>query len=383
MNKKLMELLDQINAKKEEVRNLAESDKLEEAKAAKKELQDLQNKFDILKDLEDGEQVQAAAGNGLKTAFSVVDIGASFVNIIKAGLKKTPVAEEDTQVLNMMQEGTDADGGLTVPQDISTQIRTLRRTEDALEGLVNVESVSTITGSRVYEVNADATPFDNVDEAADFPDVETPKLRKINYAIKKKGGILKVTRELLMDSSENILGFLKKWIAKKAKATRNALIIKQIDTITAGKAVAVATIDDLKNIFNVQLDPAVVVSASAVTNQDGFNVLDKLKDSDGKYIMQPNPVMATQQLLFGRYPVKIVSNKVLKTVTGKAPIICGDLKEAITIFDKENLSIELSTEAGDLWNKDMTGIKVRERLDIQTIDEEAIIRGEITIPTGE
>lgn len=53
MNKKLLALLDQINAQKQTVIDLANAGKLEEAKAAKKELQDLQDKFDLLKDIED------------------------------------------------------------------------------------------------------------------------------------------------------------------------------------------------------------------------------------------------------------------------------------------------------------------------------------------
>ena len=383
MNKNLLELLNAINAKKQDVRNFLDQDKIEEAKNAKQELITMQEKFDLMKDLEDDQTKNAAAGIRVKPVEAKKDSKKSFVNVVKAMLTRKPVNEEDTELLNQMSEGSEEDGGLTVPEDISTVIRTLRRSEDSLEMLVNVESVSTDSGSRVYEVNADAVPFDNVDEAAQFPEAETPKLEKINYAIKKKGGILKVTRELLQDTAENILGFLNRWIAKKAKATRNALILTKIKEITAGKEVAIASLDDLKDIYNVTLDPAIAVSASLVTNQDGFNVLDKMKDTDGNYILQPNPTQATQNLLFGRYPVKVVSNKVLKTEAGKAPVICGDLKEAITIFDREKLSIEMSTEAGDLWGKDLTGIKVRERLDIQAIDEEAIIMGQITITAGE
>ena len=56
MNKKLLELLNKINAKKAEVKAFVEADKLEEAKAAKEELKSLQEKFDILKDMEDDDQ---------------------------------------------------------------------------------------------------------------------------------------------------------------------------------------------------------------------------------------------------------------------------------------------------------------------------------------
>lgn len=63
------------------------------------------------------------------------------------------------------------------------------------------------------------------------------------------------------------------------------------------------------------------------------------------------------------------------------PIVCGDLKEAITIFDRETLTIDISSSAGKLWETDQTGIKVRERLDIKAIDEEAIVMAEHTIKT--
>ena len=57
MNKKLLELLDKINAKKVDVKNFAESGELDKAQEAKDELIKLQQQFDILKDLEDTEPV--------------------------------------------------------------------------------------------------------------------------------------------------------------------------------------------------------------------------------------------------------------------------------------------------------------------------------------
>jgi len=280
-----------------------------------------------------------------------------------------------------MSEGSDEDGGLTVPKDIKTKIKELRRSEDALETLVNVEHVTTNSGSRVIEREADQTPFDNVDEAAEFPDVSTPQFENVDYKIKKKGGILKVTQELLSDTAENIMNYLKKWIAKKAKATRNFMIIAKIKEICKGLEVTVTGLDDLKDIFNVMLDPAIALGAVVVTNQSGFNFLDKLKDEKGNYILQKDPTQATKKLLFGEYPVIKLSNKTLQNIDGKAPIICGDLKEAITIFDRETLTIDISNLAAGMWERDQTGIKVRERLDIQTVDADAVVMGLATVST--
>lgn len=371
MSKEMRELLNKINAKKAEIKALVADGKIEDAKSAKEELKDMQEAFNVLADLDDGDtqQAQQQAENGNAQTAAGEKNGLSkqikaFTNAIKAAWKKTEVSPEDREILNAMSEGSDEDGGLTVPKDIKTKIKELRRSEDALETLVNVEHVTTNSGSRVIEREADQTPFDNVDEAAEFPDVSTPQFENVDYKIKKKGGILKVTQELLSDTAENIMNYLKKWIAKKAKATRNFMIIAKIKEICKGLEVTVTGLDSLKDIFNVMLDPAIALGAVVVTNQSGFNFLDKLKDEKGNYILQKDPTQPTRRLLFGVYPVKVLSNKTLKNVDGKAPIICGDLKEAITIFDRETLTIDISNLAAGMWERDQTGIKVRERLDI-------------------
>lgn len=55
---------------------------------------------------------------------------------------------------NLLDSKTDhsgSDAGLTIPQDIRTAINTLVRQYDSLQEYVNVENVTTLTGSRVYE----------------------------------------------------------------------------------------------------------------------------------------------------------------------------------------------------------------------------------------
>lgn len=414
MSKEAKALLKKINDKKNAIRSLVAEGKTKEAKEAKAELQDMQDRFNILMDIEDEEEagiedsVNAGRAKGVdpdeelggrRKTVEKKDIVRAFVNRIVCGLKKTRMKKEDAEIMNMMTEAEadedgESDGGFTVPQDIQTDIIELRRTDDDLEMYVNREGVRTLSGSRVIEIDADSTPWEDVDEGEEFPEEETPKFRQISYKIKKKGGILKTTRELLKDTAENILGYLNKWIAKKSRATRNAAILRKLNEITNGKEVAVADFDDFKDVFNVTLDPSIAASSIVLTNQSGFNYLDKLKDKDGKYILQPDVTDKTKTLLFGVYPVKKVSNKVLKNVdvkkggegadkddviSVKIPVFMGDLKEAITLFDREKITVELSTEAGDLWAKDLTGIKVRDRFDVQAVDEDAVVKGVITV----
>lgn len=405
MNKDMLKLLKEINDKKDAVRSLTNEGKLKEAKQAKDELIVLQEKFNLLADLEDddldGIEDSLESGRAKDITGGAADPKAkksglvkAFVNIVKAGFMKREPKEDDVKVYkdaltsDVTPDGEDEMGiGVTIPEDIRTDIIELRRSEDNLEQYVNVEGVTTKTGARNIEVDADSTPFDNVEEEADFPEMDEPKFKKITYVIKKKGGILKITAELFEDTAANIMAYINKWIAKKTRATRNAMILKVLNTMTTGKEVVISSIDSIKDVFNVMLDPAVATSSMVITNQNGFNYLDKLKDTDGKYILQPNPTQPTQMLLFGKYPIVKVSNKVVKSteiksgeaVTGyKHPVYMGDLKEAVTLFDRNVITIDMNDKAAGLWEKDMTGIKVRDRFDVQPVDTSAVVKGEIT-----
>lgn len=406
MDKELQKLLKSINDKKNEVRSLTKEGKYDKAEEAKEEMKELQKKFNLLYDLDENERddIEDKANNGsAKTVggepkTDKKNLVKAFVNIVKAGFFHTEPNEDDVKTYKdaLSTDTTPNDNGemgagVTIPEDIRTDIVNLRRSEDNLEQYVNTEGVTTKTGSRNIEVDAESTPFDNIEEAAEFPDMDEPKFKKIVYAIKKKGGILKITAELFEDTAANIMTYINKWIAKKTKATRNAVILKVLDTMTAGKEVVVSNIDSLKDIFNEQLDPAIAATSIIVTNQSGFNYLDKLKDEDGKYILQKDPTLQTKgKLLFGEYPIIKLSKKTMKstpildetdgkTVTGyKHPIFCGDLKEAVTLFDRNVLTIDMNDKGAGLWENDMTGIKVRDRFDVQPVDEAAVVKGEIT-----
>ena len=405
MNKEMQKLLKQINDKKNEVKSLVTDGKLDKAKVAKDELKELQVKFDLLFDLDEEEQeeIEDKVNKGTAKKMNAdpksdkKNLVRAFVNIVKAGFLHTEPKKEDVETYkNALTSDTtpNDDGemgiGVTIPEDIRTDIIELRRSEDNLEQYVNTEGVTTKTGSRNIEVDAESVPFDNVDEAADFPEMDEPVFKQIKYAIKKKGGILKLTAELFEDTAANIMAYINKWIAKKTKATRNAMILKVLNEMTAGKEVVVSNIDSLKDIFNEELDPAIAATSIVVTNQSGFNYLDKLKDSDGNYILQKDPTQATKgKLLFGEYRIVKLSKKTLKstpildtdgkTVKGyKHPIFCGDLKEAVTLFDRNVMTIDINDKGTGLWDKDMTGVKVRDRFDVQPVDEDAVIKGEIT-----
>lgn len=395
MNEEMRKKLAEINATKAEVRQLIADGKLDEAETKKQELDAMQRAFNLLLSMEDEDAAKAQAKkkreltDPVQPPMTFARIGQAVVNALGEAVQRRHMDDTDRQIIqDAMKENSDPDGGLTVPQDIQTRIKELRRSDDNLEQYVNVEPVTTMSGSRVIEKEADSTAWPDIDEEGEFTEVETPQFAKIAYKITKKGGKMLCSLELLADTAENILAYLMKWIAKKTRATRNARILTCMDAITKGKEVAVTDLDSLKDIFNVMLDPTIAASSAVWTNQDGFNWLDKLKDKDGNYILQSDPTDKTRTLLFGKYTVHVLSNKVLKTTTEASantntyPLYCGNLAEAVTLFDREFMTVESSKEAGSVWDKDQLAVKVRDRFDVKAVDEAAIIKGKITVSTA-
>ena len=100
---------------------------------------------------------------------------------------------------NLVTSGTTGTGnaGLTIPEDIQLQIRTLTRSFASLESLVNVENVTTSHGSRIYEKLADITPLKDLDdESALIGDNDDPELTVVKYLIHRYAGITTVTNTL-------------------------------------------------------------------------------------------------------------------------------------------------------------------------------------------
>lgn len=374
----LQQLLDAINAKKAEVKNLAEQGKIAEAKTAKEELVNLQEQYNILKDVVEEEQTGVSTENFAK-ALAVKIASASGSDAIHDFAE----AARHGFYTNTMTEGTKADGGYTVPEDIKTKINQYKKAMFSLESLVDVEKVSTSTGRRTYQKRAQVEGFKAVLEAGKIQPSATPQFEILEYAIKKYAGYMPVTNELLADSDANIANALVKWFAEQDIATRNA----QILTAIATKAETdLKNLDGIKKAVNVTLGSAFIGSVTIVTNDDGLQYLDTLVDKNGRYLLTPSlqdPAKKVLAVGASTIPIVVVPNAVMATKTNKVPFIIGDFKEAIKLFDRDKLSIMTSNVAAvgqlNAFEQDLTLFRGIERLDCKTKDANAFVNGYITV----
>ena len=377
----LKEILNLIEEKKTQARVLNSTGKVEEAKEILNEIKKLRVQEENLRELEELEKLEV-----LNNGTVIEDKGD-----IKVGKKVEKTEEEKEREIenrfldyvksgkveftNEMKESIDKDGGLIVPKDISTKINERKRELNSLKKYVRVEKVNTLTGSRVIEKNADSVPFASIEEGGLFTDVANPEFETVDYKVVKYGGVLDVTRELLEDTKENIKNYLVNWIAKKEVATENKAILTVADTI-ATTPVAIRTYDDIKTILNTKIDPALLDKTVILTNQSGYNWLDTLKDKQDRYLLKDHITDPNVKTLEGKYTVIVVTDKVLPVKAKKVPFYIGALDEAITHFEREGRSIEMTEFVK--WANDKISIKSRMRFDTKAFDKEALVKGEFT-----
>lgn len=262
--------------------------------------------------------------------------------------------------------------GLTIPQDIQTAIHALIRSFATLQNYVNVEHVATNRGSRVYENENDIKPMVKMDEGAAIPGADVAKLHIIKYLISDYGALYTLTNDLLNDTAENLLSYLTTQIAKKDALTRNLAIIDVMNK--APKKPTITKFDDIKDLSNNTLDPLIENTSIFLTNQSGYNVLSKVKDAEGRYLIQPDPTQPDRYLIDGKLVVR-VADKWLQDINGSHPLYFGDFKQAITLFDRQDMQILATNIGGGAYETNTYKVRVIDRFDVQATDTGAMAVG--------
>lgn len=382
MNKKMRELLAKIESKQALAKGYTEGENkdLKKAKEILDEIDKLQEEYEVEKRLFENEKESAKLNEE--------DVAKIEKNIAE---KKEDKEEEDSvqkfakQIRNIakgLNEGTPADGGYTVPEDISTMVEERREAKASLIDLVSVETVTTNKGSRTFKKRSQQKGFTKVGEGGKITSTSTPQFERMDYVISKYAGYLPITNELLEDTDTNIVNIIVEWLGDESRVTRNKIIL---DLIKTQDEVELDGLDDIKKVLNVTLGSAFKSTSVIVTNDDGLQYLDTLKDNDGKYLLQPNPANPMEMRLSAgatTVPVRVIPNADLATTSNKIPFIIGDLKEGIRFFDRKQLTINTSNVAaiGELnaFEEDLTLFRGIEREDCKIRDEEAFVNGYIS-----
>lgn len=393
---KILELRQAYAEKKESYDSLKVEGAIEEVRAAHKELVELKERIELLEEERNLELPEVrdlnSAINPVKAELSPEVRDLSFDELDREyegtflrAFRGKKLSKRDRDIYDRLVEmrevpnatpymstESDENGGFIVPKSVSTQINEYKRQgEFDLTQLVDVQRTSVIAGEFTYEKLGTITPWENISQWEDIPEVGTPQFERKEYKIEDYAGILPLPRTLLQDTDQNLLAYIAKYIARKSLVTRNLQILGVI-TSTYTSPVAVDGTDSIKDIMDLNLDPAFHGSAVIVTNEFGYNFLRKMKDESGNYLLQPDVTQTDKKTIDGKRVVVIPSRTLPNPATDTAPLYIGDFKEAIRFYDRGVYEVTPTTIGGKAFIRNSYDIRVIDRFDVIALDPEAV-----------
>lgn len=376
-----------MKAKLETMKAVAQSyldeNKVEEAKAKMAEIENMKAAIQMQEQLEADEEKEAetkmAEQGAEKAQDKAGDVKAS-ANTLRAMIK-AGMGKRLTDVEASLLVGGSNGEGYILPTDVTTMIRKKIRDYSSLRDIVGYIPTTALSGSFTVEDFETLTELVDFADGTDGTEATDVKFKSVTFSLKQKGALITLSNTLLAMTDNNLVEYIAEVFAKKAALTENKLIVAAFAANSKTKK-AIADWKALKASTNVDLDPAVLSGMVYLTNQDGFNMLDAALDTaTGRPILQPDPTNPTRRLFMG-YPVRVVSNAILLTTgttTKKAPIIYGNLKEAVSLIDNDGYQFATSSEAG--FKNNTTIARVIEHVDVVQVDnsDKIYIYGEITL----
>lgn len=251
-----------------------------------------------------------------------------------------------------------------IPSEVVTPVFEGANAKQNLAQMATVKQVSTSAGKYPISI-PDPTKFlATKEELATIQDVDA-SVKNVPFTAKTYAGKIYLSNELVDDSAIDIKAEVQSQLQQLVLNTDNHNVITLLQTLSSEKA---ASVDDLKKIKNTGIDPAVLGSNGSVviTNQDGYNYLDTLKDSQGRYLLTEDVTAVSGKALFG-LPIAIVSNAVLPDVSSQYPVFIGNLPRTICAFRRNNIATNWSQ-----FDNYSQGLAVIYRGDYEFIDKNAM-----------
>ncbi|HHC6310924.1 TPA: phage major capsid protein [Staphylococcus aureus] len=344
----------QIDLKVKYATRALNNDELERAEELEQEITDLrsqiqekQEELDKLKEKDGGSEddpqpVVVNEARSYQQQANINELGISIQNTKVTSQEVRDFSEYlETRDENTIKGGslkTDS-GFVLIPEEIVTDILTLKEVEFNLDKYVTVKKAPSGSGKYPVVRQSSVAALPEVEELAENPELAVKPFYQLVYDIKTHRGYFRISREAIEDAKVNVLQELKLWMARTIAATRNQAIIDVLKNGSQGEGgkqlklekVAAKGIDGLKDAVNLNIKPNYEHNI-AIVSQTMFAKLDKMKDKNGNYLIQPDVKEKTQQRLLGA-KVEILPDEMLGEKANET-LIFGNLKDAIVLFDR-------------------------------------------------
>lgn len=259
---------------------------------------------------------------------------------------------------------TDSGSAALIPTEV-LKPHFLEKTRNPLLDLV--QRVKVNSGSGKYPViKKTDSKMASTEELKANPELGKPSISEIDYSIKTYRGYIPVSQEMIDDADYDIMSIVEDEVFNQGENTELSLVATILKSATQADA---AGFDGIKDIYNKKLKS--IYKASIVVTQSMFAALDKVKDKNGRYMLQTDVASPTGYSFGGKtiYPV----DDTVFGVEGDMKFFIGDVSEFVKLFDRSQVSVKWVNN--DIYGQ-LLGLFIR--LDVKKVDAAAGFFGTYT-----
>ena len=222
------------------------------------------------------------------------------------------------------------DGGAVVPVETTELVKKPDINID-LTKLVKVVKVKTGSGKTPIASKSKGKMV-KTSELEKNPELAKPKFIDVSWTIDTFRGQLGVSQEMIDDATYDIMEFIEEDVYTQDINTKNYEIASILKT---AKAESASGLDGLKDVINKKIPS--VYNVSLIVTDSMFAALDKVKDKQGRYMLQEDVTSPTGYKFKGKViytlPDEMLGNE------GELKGFIGDPKAFVTLFDRKQTTV--------------------------------------------
>ena len=253
---------------------------------------------------------------------------------------------------------TSVEGGALIPEEL---LVLEKKPEDVVD-LRNYVKVVTVNSSngKYPVISKSGGKMNTVEELAQNPQLANPQINEVDYKVATRRGYIPISQEAIDDAEYDVVDIIAEEIESQSVNTTNSDIAEVLKSATAKE---VTGLDGLKDLVNKGIKRVYAIKFYLTASL--FAELDKLKDKNGRYLLQDSITAASGKTLFGK-EVVVLDDDIIGTAEGDLKGFVGDAKAFAKFFDRKRVSVEWIDN--QIYGKLLAGII---RYDVEKADEDA------------
>jgi len=271
---------------------------------------------------------------------------------------------EADKVFKALVEGTDAEGGYLVPEELRAEVFRVLPDFAVMRRIARVVPMASDT-LLLNSLTAKPKAYWTAEYAS--KSTTSAEFNQVSLNANDLVCLLPVTHQLIQDANINIVQFIIELFGEAIGEAEDLAFFEgsgsgqprglDAETLTQIDAGLTLDFDDvIAAIHSVPQRVRTSPGTAFVANNYGIRQLRTLKDTTGRYIWAPgDPNNGSPERVYG-YPIYEQND------IPQRQIFFGDFKYYI-IGDRQQLSVTSTDEGGDAWRRNATEIKAVERVD--------------------